>query len=175
LSWAELRALIPANCSGLLVLGRACLGKLGEPPAGFPPVRVVPQAQCFHLVAEPRIVDEAIGAGAYLLTGSWLAEWPQHLQALGFEPQQAGAFFADFAKSLLLLDTGLDPQAAGRLAEFQATVGLPARRWRWGWTTPACCCRLVLTWRLEQAQQAPASRPASTAPSWPITSRRWTC
>lgn len=70
LSWAELRALIPANCAGLLVLGRACLGKLGEPPAGFPPVRVVPQTQCFHLVAEPRIVDEAIGAGAYLLTPS---------------------------------------------------------------------------------------------------------
>lgn len=154
LSWAELRALIPANCSGLLVLGRACLGKLGEPPAGFPPVRVVPQTQCFHLVAEPRIVDEAIGAGAYLLTGSWLAEWPQHLQALGFAPQQAGAFFADFAKSLLLLDTGLDPQAAGRLAEFQATVGLPARSLAVGLDhTRLLLCRLVLTWRLEQAQQ----------------------
>lgn len=154
LSWAELRALIPANCSGLLVLGRACLGKLGEPPAGFPPVRVVPQTQCFHLVAEPRIVDEAIGAGAYLLTGSWLAEWPKHVQALGFEPQQAGAFFADFAKSLLLLDTGLDPQAAGRLAEFQATVGLPARSLAVGLDhTRLLLCRLVLTWRLEQAQQ----------------------
>jgi signal transduction histidine kinase len=117
-------------------------------------VRVVPQAQCFHLVAEPRIVDEAIGAGAYLLTGSWLAEWPKHVQALGFEPQQAGAFFADFAKSLLLLDTGLDPQAAGRLAEFQATVGLPARSLAVGLDhTRLLLCRLVLTWRLEQAQQ----------------------
>lgn len=94
--WAELRALIPANRSGLLVLGRACLGKLGEPPAGFPPVRVVPQTQCFLWSPSRGIRDEAIGAGAYLLTPSWLAEWPQHVQALGFAPQQAGAFFADW-------------------------------------------------------------------------------
>lgn len=154
LSWADLRALIPDRCSGLLVLGRACLSDLGEPPAGFPPVRVVRHEQCFHLVAEPRIVDEAIGAGAYLLTPSWLAEWPQHLQALGFAPQQAGAFFADFAKSLVLLDTGLDPQAAGRLAEFQAAVGLPARAVAVGLDhTRLLLCRLVSSWRLEQARQ----------------------
>lgn len=155
LSWAELHRLIPENCSGLLVLGRACLSNLGEPPASLPPVRLVRHEQCFHLVAEPQLVDEAIGAGAYLLTPSWLAEWPRQLQALGFAPQEASAFFADFASSLVLLDTGLDPQAAGRLAEFQAVVKLPARSLAVGLDhTRLLLCRLVLTWRLEQAQQA---------------------
>jgi signal transduction histidine kinase len=127
-SWDELRALLPADCTQLVVIGRACLQGLGAAPAGFPPVRVVPQQQCFNLVADPCLVNEAISEGAYLLTPDWLANWRERIAEMGFTPETAGAFFHDFARQLVLLDTGIDPDARTLLAELAHAVGLPAKR-----------------------------------------------
>lgn len=154
ISWDELRSLLPANCSRVVLLGRACLNTLGAPPAGFPPVRIERQEQCFHLVAGHTLVDEAISSGAYLITSTWLADWPAQLRALGFEPDQAGEFFNDFARELVLLDTGLDPQTTTHLANLQKELNLPARRIAVGLDyLRLLLSRIVLDWRLEQVQR----------------------
>lgn len=154
ISWDELRSLLPDNCSQVVLLGRACLNTLGAPPAGFPPVRIERQEQCFHLVAGRTLVDEAISSGAYLITSTWLADWPAQLRALGFEPAQAGEFFNDFARELVLLDTGLDPQTTTHLASLQKELNLPTRRIAVGLDyLRLLLSRIVLDWRLEQVQR----------------------
>lgn len=153
--WNELRALLPAACSQVVLLGRACLNRLGMPPADFPPVRIEPQEQCFHMVAGRQMVDEAISEGAYLITPAWLADWRGQLKTMGFEPTRAGGFFQDFASELVLFDTGLDPATPARLAELQAALNLPARRIAVGLDyIRLILARLVLDWRLEQVQRS---------------------
>jgi signal transduction histidine kinase len=128
LAWDELRGILPADCGHVLVIGRACLGGLGEVPSGFPPLRLLKQQQCFHIVASPALVDQAIADGAYLMTPAWLADWRGRLAEMGFQPETAGEFFKDFASSLLLLDTGIDPDSVKRMDELTRALGVPATR-----------------------------------------------
>jgi signal transduction histidine kinase len=152
-SWDELRALLPEDCSDVVVLGRACLGALGAPPPDFPATRVLVQEQCFHLVAGTTMVAEVISARGYLITPGWLQHWQQHIADLGFTSDSAGSFFRDFANHLVLLDTGIDNKAADRLAALQAALGLPAQRIGVGLDHMRLFVnRLVLEWRLGQSQ-----------------------
>lgn len=155
LGWEEVRPLVPEHCTQVVLLGRACIRQLGSPPPGFPPVRLEVQSQCFHMVAPPPLVDEAITTGAYLITSAWLSDWQGELRKLGFEPEQARDFFRDFASEVLLLDTGLDPDAPRHLAELEALLGLPARRLVVGVEhLRLVLARLVSDWRLEQFRLA---------------------
>ncbi|NTV94057.1 MAG: histidine kinase [Thiobacillus sp.] len=155
LSWGELRALLPEVGAQVVVLGRACLAGLAEAPAGFPPVRLVPFGQCFHMVASAGQVDEAIAGGGYLITPGWLADWRGRLAEMGFPAAASGEFFKDFARELVLFDTGVDPEAGVKLAELAETVGLPTRRHAVGLDhTRLLLARLVLEWRLDEARRA---------------------
>ncbi len=161
LSWDEVVARLPENCSQVLLLGNACLGGLGTAPAGCPPVRIQPLTQCFHLIAGETLVDEAISGGGYLITPIWLANWPARLAALGFTPELAGECFREFAKELVYLDTGMDPAASTRLEELAAVLKLPARRLAVGLDTARLrLAHRVQEWRTETAlsQQAEAKR-----------------
>jgi len=156
LSWLQLAALLPPDCTQVVMLGRACQGSLrdaGPPPSGFPPVHSVVLEQCFHLVAGPHLVAEAVAGGAYLMTPAWLADWRGKLQALGFAPEQAGEFFADFAKELVFLDTATDADTPHRLRALAQAVPLPVHRVPVGLdTTRALLAREVLQWRLNEEQ-----------------------
>lgn len=159
LSWEELRPLLPADCSRVLILGRACLHGLDQAPAEFPDARLAPVSQCFHLVAATDLVDEAISAGAYLMTPPWLSNWRERIAELGFSPEQAAEFFPDFARELVLLDTRLDPETRLRLEEFRTVVKLPARRLAVGLdAVRSRLARLVLEWRLEEERRADQER-----------------
>ena len=152
LGWDEIRALLSPDCDQVLVLGRACLDSLGETPPGFPPLRRVPVRQCFHLIAGETLVDEAIGAGSYLVTPTWLADWRGQLQTLGFAPGQAHDLFQEFAREVLLLDTGTLADAGRHLVELQEEIKLPVRRLAIGLDgVRARLARLVLEWRLDLA------------------------
>lgn len=154
-SWEELSALLPDECAGVVVLGRACLAGLGEAPAGLPPVRLLPQQQCFHLVADAGLVDKAIGDGGYLLSPGWLADWRGRIAELGFAPDGAAAFFGDFARRLVLFDTCIDPASGARLDEMSRAVGLPATRIAVGIDhLRLLLARVVLEWRLERERAA---------------------
>jgi signal transduction histidine kinase len=155
LTWEELRSLVPEDCSQAILLGRACLQGMGEPPPDWPPVRALTLQECFGLAAGDALVAEAIQCGAYLLTPGWLRDWRARLSEMGFAAEGAGEFFREFARELLLLDTGTDPEARTRLAELSAALELPARRLAVGLDhARAWLGREVARWRLEEAQSA---------------------
>jgi len=132
-SWDELRPLLPADCGQVVVLGRSCLSKLGEPPADWPPTRSMPVQQCFHIVAGETQVNEAIAGGGYLITAAWLADWRGQLQSMGFAPEQAGEFFHDFARELVLLDSGLDLWPAAAWTNCNKPCNCPSGVFPSGW------------------------------------------
>lgn len=154
IGWDEIRALLPADCGHVLILGHACVRGLSEVPADFPQTRIVPLAQCFHLVAGETLVNEAIASGSYLITAAWLADWRGQINDMGFNPERAGDFFSDFAKELLLLDTGIDPDVVTRLADLQKHTNLPVRRIVVGLDyTRLLLVRLVAECRYEEARR----------------------
>lgn len=134
LRWDEVAAVLPPGCQQVVLMGRACVAGMGEgegrtpAPAGLPPVQVVRLAQCFHLAAGPHQVAQAMAAGGHLVTPGWLAHWREHLARMGLPAGLAAAFFHEHARELVLLDTGVDPQATTDLADFAAAVALPTRR-----------------------------------------------
>lgn len=154
-SWDELRPLLDKDCTQVVVLGRACLDVLGNPPQAWPPVRILRQDQCFHLIAGATLVADAVERGAYLITPAWLQDWPARLAEMGFTPANSREFFHDFARKLLLLDTGIDSQAPVYLAALAETVALPADRIAVGIDhTRLLLTKIVMEWRLEEQQQA---------------------
>lgn len=155
ISWDDLSPLIGTDCTQIVILGMACLRMLGAPPPTWPPVRLLHLEQCFHLVAGSALISEAIDRGAYLMTPAWLEYWPDRLADMGFTPENAGEFFRDVARELLLLDTGIDPKASANLSEFAKVVGLPANRISVGMDhTRLYLSKIVMEWRLEQSQHA---------------------
>ncbi|BCB26895.1 hypothetical protein SKTS_17810 [Sulfurimicrobium lacus] len=141
-----------------MIFGRACLKGLDNPPEDWPPVRLVAQKECFHLVASATLVDDAIARGAYLITPGWLDDWRGNLRRLGFDEGGAAGFFHDFARELLLLDTGVIQNSSLKLAELADAVKLPASSVAVGIDyTRLLLARLVAEWRLEgerkQAQE----------------------
>lgn len=152
--WNEMRPLLAPDCTRVLIFGRSCLQGLGAPPADWPPTRLHLLDECFQLVAGPTLVAEAIGRDAYIVTPAWLADWQGQLRQMGFEAEAAAPFFRDFAKELVLLDTGVLPGAPARLAELAAAVGLPASRVAVGVDyTRLLLARLVADWRREEGER----------------------
>ena len=165
LSWDELHPLIEKDCTQVVILGRACLEGLGNPPPDWPPVRQVQLQECFDLVAGPTLVAEAIARDAYLITPGWLVDWRGNLRKLGFDEGNAAEFFHDFARELLLLDTGVIADARSKLDELANAVGLPATSLAIGTDyIRQFLARLVAEWRAsEEQRQAKRTRARSRA------------
>lgn len=152
LDWEALSARLPPGSTHALLLGNACLKSLRQEPRLMAHVRICAIDQCFELVCGKTLVTDALAAGAYLITPGWLAHWPENLQRMGFTPDQAGPFFREFAKELVLLDTGVDAQAAVRLSALGQAVDLPTRRMAVGLDyVRLFVSRLVHEWRQESA------------------------
>jgi signal transduction histidine kinase len=152
--WEESSRLLPDDCTHTAVLGSACTWNLNEAPPVFPAMQVTRVAQCFHLITAGQLVDDAISNGSYLLTPGWLADWRVKLRAMGYEPEQADNFFQDFARELLLLDTGVNPHTPAHLGEFQTYVRLPVRRIGIGLDhTRLLLARIVLQWRFDRCRE----------------------
>ncbi|MFO1200044.1 MAG: ATP-binding protein [Burkholderiaceae bacterium] len=164
LAWDELAARVPADAARIVVHGRACLQGLGDAPPGMPPARLAPVSQCFDLIAGAGVVADALAGGAYLVTPGWLRDWPAHLAALGFDEAGAAEFFREFARELVLLDTGVDGDASERLQALARATGLPARRIGVGLDhVRAQLARRVLEWRLDEARREAAQREQAHA------------
>ena len=151
LSWEELRSSLPQDCTHILALGSACLGDLRQASDGMPPIRMAYlRRSCQSLVAGSTLASEAIADGGYLMTPEWLADWRRHAAAMGFATDGSRNPFKDFARRLVLFDTGIDPDAKTRLEEMAAAVGLPAARIGVGLDhTRLLLARCVLEWRLD--------------------------
>ncbi|MBK5939250.1 diguanylate cyclase domain-containing protein [Halochromatium roseum] len=142
---ARLMEGVPA-AEPVIWVGGVCTARLCVPggrcdrAAAQRPAAVYPLSQCFHLLADPDLVDDQLRAGSYLCSPGWLANWRKHLQALGLaEPAMARALFADSVRCLVLLDTeaaqqsthaadSTPPTLLAELEAFAAHVDRPYAR-----------------------------------------------
>ncbi|MBF0584262.1 MAG: PAS domain S-box protein [Magnetococcales bacterium] len=153
-AWAEMEPLLPVGCTGVAILGRACLQDLEQPPAHWPRTLLFPQTECFQMVAGLSLVSDAIARGAYLITPGWLEEWPERLAEMGFARDNAQEFFKDFAQELLVLDTGTQPNTPARLTELARTVDLSVNRLAVGLDyTRLMLGQIVAEWRLTEGER----------------------
>jgi len=112
---------------------------------------------CLKMFAPPAVIDRHLTANVYILTSGWLTEWQQHLTQWGFDSQTAPLFFADFARYLLLIDTGLKADSLTDLQEFADFVGLPYEVYQGGLDYFRLFLKtIVQAWQMEQQQKKTA-------------------
>jgi signal transduction histidine kinase len=108
------------GCDELHVYGGSCTHR----PQGGVTVHAV--EPCLGLLAPPSLVAHWMERGCYLVTPDWLSKWREKFDAMGFDRPTARRFYGESARSLLLLDTGIEAQSSARLQELAAYLGLPA-------------------------------------------------
>lgn len=115
-------------CDTVYLLGGTCLNPIitSADPSSPPTIIHDMRATCFSLFVNTAILDEQIRRGAYLITPGWLRHWQAHIEEWGFDQETARAFFAEWATTLLLLDTGIDPQAPQHLRDLADFLQMPA-------------------------------------------------
>jgi hypothetical protein len=82
-------------------------------------------ATVFQLFLPADVVDQHLAQGAHLVTPGWLARWPEFLARQGFTAATAREMFQEFARRVVLVDTGIDGDARSRCEEFASVLGLP--------------------------------------------------
>ncbi|MES9829434.1 MAG: ATP-binding protein [Candidatus Thiodiazotropha sp.] len=153
MDWNELENQAGTPSESIRVFGRSCIKTLSARPPSACESEVIRLEQCFHLIAARDLVDEAIRSGAYLVSPGWLQNWRTHLEAMGFAEEQVSGFFQEIAREIVLLDTGINPQAETQLAELQSVTGLAVRRISVGLDQVRLLLqKQVLSWRLQLAQ-----------------------
>lgn len=149
-----------SGCETLYLLGGSCLAGIVASSALQPQPRIVTNVRknCFALFVNEAIIEQKIREGNYLTTPGWLARWRDHIDDWGFDRSTARSFFAEWATQLLLLDTGVAPQAEQHLQEFSDFVQIPGSVLPVGLDVFRLTLEHVAqTWRLEQQQQKTAA------------------
>ncbi|MCK6551189.1 DUF1638 domain-containing protein [Myxococcota bacterium] len=125
LSLSADRALAVEGRGGVLV-GGGCLAGFDRRAHVHPRLSILGPSTCFELVAPQALVDRLLSEGAYLATSGWLKDWRARLAAQGLTPELAPSIFRESAQRIVLLDTGVEPDAERWLAELAGFVGLPS-------------------------------------------------
>jgi hypothetical protein len=122
---ALLAALQPglADSADLIVVGAVCLPD-EPPPDGPVRVRVVRSSTGFAILTNETMVDAWTSRGCYLVTPGWVRQWREQVAEWGYDQAAARQHFGEFARTVLLLDTGVDPAAPAHLREFAEFLGL---------------------------------------------------
>jgi hypothetical protein len=109
-----------------LVLGGGCMRGVEPPAVDRERLAMLVEPTCFELVAPPALVQHLISSGAHLVTPGWLAQWQVSMKAWALDCATARQLFAESATRLVLLDTGVDPEAPERLRALAEYVALPS-------------------------------------------------
>lgn len=127
LTESELTALIGASdaVEQVEIFGASCLKGFPQSVLSGRKIHIHKLEECFHLVADKRIVDRCLQKGEYLTTPGWLADWPSQIERMGLNQESAREMFTETTSRVVLLDTGVDGQSETRLREFAACVDRP--------------------------------------------------
>ncbi len=116
-------ALALVQPEGLCLLGGPCLGRVAPAGSG-----ALASRHCLENLVDAGVLRSWMMEGAYVVSPGWLRGWRARVRGWGFDQETAQRFFAESASSVLLLDTGVDPEAAAELEAFASHVGRPRRR-----------------------------------------------
>jgi len=127
LSGEELAALIDplGDIQQIEIAGACCLAGLAGFTSNRYDIHIHKLEQCFHLVADPALINRCLKKGAYLTTPGWLANWPANMERLGLNQETAREMFAETTTGIVLLDTGVHEQSAANLQAFAGYVDRP--------------------------------------------------
>ena len=89
--------------------------------------QIIVGTNCFYNLVGKSIVDRFISKGGYLVTAGWLMRWEQYIEHWGFTKGNIQQFFRDFAKRIIVIDTGVNEQYQQQAYEFSQYVGAPYR------------------------------------------------
>ena len=142
-------------CAKLCAAGGFCVQHLAASNPDPSLIEIAGANECLYLLAGKAYVDDCQSRGLYVLSPGWLEHWERHVREWGFDRATARCFFGESMSGLLLLDSGLYPNAGGHLEALAGFVERPAsiipvgmdmfRRW---------AAESVLRWRLEVAEAA---------------------
>jgi signal transduction histidine kinase len=143
-----------AKSGQVYVFGSCCIAGLGKPPPDLKHWDVHRLNQCFYLLDHRERIDEYLRKGCYLISPGWLINWQYHIEIWGFDQNTVREFFAESAKELILLDTGIDANSAEHLKAFAEFVDRPFRIMRTGLDLLKLFLeKNVLKWRLENQRK----------------------
>jgi signal transduction histidine kinase len=116
--------------------------------------RIHREELCFHMLINKTTIDRCLCDGSHLVTSGWLEHWQQHIDAWQFDRDTARMFFAEGARRMVLLDTGVDPEAHTRLHDCAEYLGLPTEVMSVGLDHfRLILSYLVQAWRTREAEQ----------------------
>ena len=134
-NWEEMALLFDQNnkSTDLLVIVGSCFSRsLPSPPEALNHIHLERLNQCFDLICAKEMVASLINEGSYLTSSGWLRSWRNTLDDWGFDQPLARQFFQDTTTRIVLLDTGIYPDAVTELESFAAYVDLPCHQIRVG-------------------------------------------
>ncbi|SAI88524.1 multi-sensor signal transduction histidine kinase [Methanoculleus bourgensis] len=111
------------TCERVCILGCGCRERI-EPPG---PAVVIPDLMREVLLPAP-LYDACVREGAFMVVPGMLSRWKEHLAGFGFEGEAAEEFFRESIRKIVLLDTGIDPEAPRNLAALGEDLGIPTER-----------------------------------------------
>ena len=152
-----------ARSKNQVVLAGNCLHQLaGRPPANESQARFHTDDQCLYLLAGHAMVNYWLAQGCFLITPGWVAQWESVLAQWGFDQPTARLMFHESTTRLVLLDTGVYPEAAERFRSVTEYLDMPGEIVPVGLDLlTEKVTRLVLDRRHQQALQREAERQAT--------------
>ncbi len=142
------------------LVGGGCLAARRDLPEALAALRPQPNRHCLSNFAGETLINNLVRNGAYLMTPGWLANWREYLRNNGFDRRTAREFFGETTQRLVLLDTGVDAEAAANLREFADYLGLPGEMLPVGLDY----FRLFLTDLISKKRLAPAPEQEAANP-----------
>ena len=112
-------------CDSLCLLGGACLAPFVKNPGIHEQRCVELRSNCFYFLTNQELVDHFTRSGHYLISPGWLSSWEEHIREWGFDRATARRFFHEFAKTLLLLDTGTNQASSEQFEAMASFLNLP--------------------------------------------------
>jgi signal transduction histidine kinase len=124
-----------------IIIGSSCFPKLPSSKAGNQPnISFVRFDYCTEILIPKELVEYYIRKQYYLVSNGWLQLYKSHIKRWGFDREAAHEFFAESAKKLLFLNTGIPGDTKEPLDILSDYTGLPVKEIPIGLTH----CRLVI-------------------------------
>ena len=83
-------------------------------------------SMCTNWLFQPDLVEHFISGGYYIVSPGWLRQWKHTVKKnWGFTEEIAPAFFAESAKKILVIDTGIYDDCEKNAKEFASFAQLP--------------------------------------------------
>ena len=135
ITWDEMATLFNQSnrpTDQLVIIGSCFSRSLPSPPEALNHIHLEQLDHCFDLICAKEMVASLINEGSYLTSSGWLKSWRSTLADWGFDQNLARQFFQDTTNKIVLLDTGIIPNAVTELESFAAYVDLPCQHIRVG-------------------------------------------